>query len=162
MLKLIGKIRRQPKQRRDNIAFGIASGFTFLIGALWLFNAPNTFNGVLGTSEAVKSNESGFFETISSQAAAVRESISADSPETESLKALMDEYRASSTQASSTQSVPSAASSTSSTTTTTATPVAPKETFERFGTETSYESKKPREVRIQAVPKATTSTTTSE
>jgi hypothetical protein len=160
MLKLIGKIRRQPKSRRDNIAFGIASGFTFVIGALWLFNAPNTFSGVLSATDANGNPEPSFFETISSQAAAVRESLrtdSSDGAETESLKELMDEYRASSTQATSTQFRPVTASSTA-----TSTSVAPAESFERFDTNTSYELGEPREVRLQVVPKATTSTTTLE
>jgi hypothetical protein len=157
MRKLIGKIRRQPKQRRANIAFGIATSFTFVVAAIWLFNVPNTFNGALSTAGSPDQAEEGFFDRLGSQAAAVKDSISSDSSVNESLKELMDEYSASSTQASSTQPALVSASSTGTTTS-----AAPRESFERFTTDTSYEAEKPREIRIQAVPKATTSTTTSE
>jgi len=158
MLKLIGKIRRQPKQRRDNIAFGIAASFTFAIVTIWMFNVPNTFSGVLSATDSTGEKKAGFFDTLSSQAAALKESISADtSPEPESLKELMDEYRASSSPASSTDSMQDRTAST-----TTTTPATPRESRERFSTDTSYETEEPREVRIQAVPQATTSTTTGE
>jgi|AntRauTorcE11897_2_1112592.scaffolds.fasta_scaffold02923_7 hypothetical protein len=160
MRKLIGKIRRQPKQRRDNIAFGIAASFTFAVVAIWMFSVPDTFSGVLSATDSAGEEEAGFFDTLSSQAAAVKESFSTDnsnSSTTESLNELMDEYRASSAQASSTQSTPVRASSTASTT-----PAALGESREQFTTDTSYGAEKPREVRIQAVAKATTSTTTSE
>jgi len=157
MRKLIGKIRRQPKQRRDSIAFGIAASFTFLVVTIWLFNVPNTFSGVLSTTGSTEKTQEGFFDKINSQAAAVKESIGGDGSATESLKELMDEYRASSTPASSTSSTQVSASSTATTT-----PAAPRESRERFTTDSSYEAKKPKEIRIQTVPTATSSTTTSE
>lgn len=159
MRKLIGKIRRQPKPRRENIAFAIAASFTFLVVTIWMFNTPNRFNGVLTTVDSSQNNEDGFFSTIGSQAAALKESLKEtinvddSATETESMKKLMEEYRASSAQGSSTQSVPINASSTATT--------SPK-SVERFTTDSSYESETPREVRIQAVTKSTTSSTTSE
>lgn len=159
MRKLIGKIRRQPKPRRENIAFGIAASFTFLVVTIWMFNAPDRFNGVLSTVDSSQNKEEGFFNTIGSQAAALKESLKEtinvddSATETDSMKKLMEEYRAPGTQGSSTQSAPINASSTATT--------SPK-SVERFTTDSAYESETPREVRIQAVAQSTTSSTTRE
>jgi hypothetical protein len=158
MRKLIGKMRRQPKHRRDTIALGIASGFTLLVATIWLYNVPSTLNRALSTADSPESREEGFFDTLGSQAAAVKESVPAAASIKESLKALVDEYRASSTQASSSQSAQVNASSSA----TTSQPVTSNESFERFTTDSSYESEKKPEVRIQTISKATTSTTTAE
>jgi|AntRauTorckE6833_2_1112554.scaffolds.fasta_scaffold31068_2 hypothetical protein len=160
MRKLIGKIRRQSKQRRDNIAFGIAVSFTVVVVAIWMFNVPNTFSNVFSAKDSADDEKERFFDTLSSQAAAVKESFSeGNSSTTEPFKELMDEYRASSPPASSTQLTPAKASSTASTT-----PADPRESREQFTPGSSYEfkSETPREVRIQTVAKSTTSTTTNE
>jgi len=157
MRKLIGKIRRQPKQRRDNIALGIASGCTFLVAAFWLFNVPDTFSGLLSAEDTQENSEAGFFDSLSSQAAAVKESFAGTDTATESLKELMNEYRASSTEETSESSTSPAPVRATSTATTTPPVVRP-----RFTTDSAYESEKPQTVRIQTVATSSTSTTPNE
>jgi len=150
MRKLIGNIRRQPKQRRANIAFGIAASFTLMVVAIWSVNVPDLFTGILSARE---NTEPGFFDQIGSQAAAVKDSLGEDGETTQSLKELMDGYRSSSTASSSIQQM-SATSTPESTNS--------NEQRETFTTDSSYESDQPKEVRIQTVTSATTSATTSE
>jgi len=159
MRKLIGRIRRQSKQTRDNIAFGIASGFTCVVVTMWLFTVPSMFSNVLTSADSAQSTQEGFFDKISSQAAAVKESIGSTESATDSLEELMAEYQSSSTQSTSEVALPNSASSTA----TTAPAMAkPRESFDSFTTDSKYESDQPREVRILAVPKSTTSTTIAE
>jgi hypothetical protein len=83
--KLIGKLRRQPKKTRDNVALGIASTFTFVVAAFWLFNIPNTFTGMLSMDSQASEQTENFMDKMTEQTAAVKEALSTNDAASESL-----------------------------------------------------------------------------
>lgn len=74
------KLRQKPKHVRDNIAFGIASGFTAIIALFLVFavHGPKVVNEV-----AEENNSPRFFETLTSQ---VKEQMAASRSSLESQK----------------------------------------------------------------------------
>ena len=78
------KLRQKPKHVRDNIAFGVASGFTAVIALFLVFavHGPKVVDDV-----AREENSPRFFETITSQVkeqvAASRSSIESQSNDSE-------------------------------------------------------------------------------
>lgn len=156
--KLIGKIRRQPKQTRDNVALGVAATFTFLVAVIWLVSVPGSFGGQLSVGNSAETQTAGFFEQISDQAASVKEAFTAEDSATQSIKEMIEEYQKPDTTASSTQL-------TATSTATTTTPVprpAPSQSAGSFTTDSTFEMQEPKEAHIQVVSKATTSTSTGQ
>lgn len=117
---LIGKIRRQPKAVRNNIAFGIAGTFTACVFMVWAYQLPSRLSEVTevtGGAEEV-GIFSQIFDQLGEQVATVKESFpdnAVEEGEENPLDSLVAEYRASST--SSTTALFSIASSTAATTT---------------------------------------------
>ena len=76
------KLRQKPKHVRDNIAFGIASGFTAIIALFLVFavHGPKVIEGV-----ATEDDSPHFFQTltgqIKDQVAATRSSFEAQKPQ---------------------------------------------------------------------------------
>lgn len=74
MLRLIRKIRRQPRHVRDNIALSIAGVFTVLVAALWAWHLPGSL-----TSKDETGEQTPFFSQLRSsleeQMATVRSSV---------------------------------------------------------------------------------------
>jgi hypothetical protein len=155
--KLIGTIRRQPKHTRDNVALGIASTVTFVVAAVWMLNAPATFSGMLGV-DGGEGQTANFFDKMSEQTAAVKEVFTAEDSPAASVKDLIADYQA---EVSATTSAQSESENTAASATTSS-PQSASQQPESFTTDSSYETDKPKEVRIQAISKATTSTTTNE
>ena len=58
------KLRQKPKHVKDNIAFGVASGFTALVAAFLVFavHGPEVIEGV-----STNQNDPQFFQTLTSQ-----------------------------------------------------------------------------------------------
>lgn len=156
--KLIGKIRRQPKRTRENISLGIAATFTLAVATVWLVNVPGTFNSMMNVNGSSKDSPEDFFNKVSSQTAAVKEALTPKDSTKESLKDLIEVYKADDSVASSTRSEQSSTASSSAS----STRRFPAESAESFTSDTPYETEEPQEVRIQAVTKSTTSTATSE
>ena len=73
------KLRQKPKHVRDNIAFGVASGFTALIALFLVFavHGPKVVENVASEED----NSPRFFETITSQ---VKEQVAASRSSIES------------------------------------------------------------------------------
>jgi len=149
--KLIGKLRRQPKKTRDNVALGIASTFTFVVASFWLFNIPNTFDGMLSMDSQSSEQTENFMERMGEQTAAVKEALSTNEAASESLKSLVNEYQAAGT------STETAATSTLADTTT-----ASSSSSTRSTSATTTSTPSQQEVRIQTITNSTTSTTTNE
>lgn len=76
MAGLFKKLRKKPKHVRDNIAFSIAGGFTFVVALSWFFLG---FHGLPQGADVASEESNGAFSTlfgqIQEQVAAAKESI---------------------------------------------------------------------------------------
>lgn len=74
----IRNIRRQPKWKRDNIAFGIAGTFTAVIFVVWLYHMPARISAISNKSSDDKSSASfsQLFSEVKSQASTIKASVS--------------------------------------------------------------------------------------
>lgn len=72
--RLLRNLRQKPKIVRDNIALGIASTFTFIVGSFWLYN----FSAIHGVNTASETKNtpafSGLFSDFKDQIATIKES----------------------------------------------------------------------------------------
>ena len=76
MAGLFKKLRKKPKHVRDNIAFSIAGGFTFMVALGWFFLG---FDGLPHSTEVASGENNSAFSTlfgqIQEQVATAKESI---------------------------------------------------------------------------------------
>ena len=98
--KTIGKLRRQPKNVREGIAFWSAGVFAFMVFVVWLFNAPTKFSQMAINNQGDSGTISSILEDLNQQVATVKESLpetSASSSTTGSgenaLKEMIDQFQ---------------------------------------------------------------------
>lgn len=125
MAGIFNKLRKKPKHVRENIAFGIATGFTLTLAVAWFLVG---FGGNPTTPEVVEGEGNGAFTTlldqIQEQVATAREGVQADEASS-TMPTVTGEWGISAQNASSTQPKEAAimivtSSSSSQSTTTTA------------------------------------------
>jgi hypothetical protein len=79
MAGYFSKMRKKPKHVRDNIAFSMAGGITFVLALTWFlvgFESPVSNSETITTSEEQPAAFSTLLNQIQEQAASVRESVS--------------------------------------------------------------------------------------
>ncbi|MBP6924039.1 MAG: hypothetical protein KBC62_00160 [Candidatus Pacebacteria bacterium] len=125
------KLRKKPKHVRDNVAFGVASGFTFMVAIAWFLVG---FGGESKSPEITTEETNGAFSTllkqIQEQVATVKEGVKEDTKASSTMSSVTGEWGLSAQNASSSNSVaPKEAAimiiTSSSTTGTTSTHVTP-------------------------------------